>query len=118
MGSAEAAASTPTGPCRTSSSTGASIAGSALSGEEPSSTIRASGFGVIPKVRAGRPMRSASLVALSCSLTTEQRKSSADMRSPLSGVAIRPRERRGWRAISTVTLKPVRASKASAASVS
>ena len=40
------------------------------------------------------------------------------MRSPLSGVAIRPRERRVWRAISMVTLKPVRASKASAASVS
>ena len=38
------------------------------SGEEPSSTIRASGFGVMPKVRAGRPRRSARRVALSCSL--------------------------------------------------
>ena len=68
----------------------ASIAGSALSGEEPSSTILASGFGVMPKVRARLPMRSARRVALRRSLTIEQRKLSADIRRPLSGVAMRP----------------------------
>ena len=68
----------------------------------------------MPKVRARLPMRSARRVALSRSLTIEQRKLSADIRRPLSGVAMRPFERRGWRSISTVTLMPERASKASA----
>ena len=36
--------------------------------------MRASGFGVMPKVRAGRPTRSAMRVALSRSLVSEQRK--------------------------------------------
>ena len=45
LASAEAAAKMPTGPAPRSASVAASMAGSALSGEEPRSTIFASGFG-------------------------------------------------------------------------
>ena len=51
-GSAEAAAITPTGPGPISGNAAAIIAGSAPSGVEPSSTMRASRFAGIPKLRA------------------------------------------------------------------
>ena len=112
----EAAAKTPTGPAPSSAIGASSMAGSALSGEDPSSTMRASGFGAMPYMRARLPRRSASLVTLRCSLLIAQRKFSADILRPLSGVAISPFERRGWRSTSTVTLTPDRASNASARS--